>query len=214
MVGEMIVLDNEPFSIVKCDGFKRLMKVVEPRYTLPSDKYFSETLIPSMYTKVSNKVSVMASNWEHFSVTTDLWSFVAQDCYLSLTAHFISRDYEWKQACPHAVPFNGSHTGPEVASLISNCSEGWGIYNKLHIVVQDNGSNFVAGLRDAGIPNLPRLAYTLQLVIVDGCLAQPCVIALTAKSRRLVGHYKQSNIACKILEQIQEQLQCPKHRLI
>ena len=135
MVGEMIVLDNEPFSIVKCDGFKRLMKVVEPRYTLPSDKYFSETLIPSMYTKVSNKVSVMASNWEHFSVTTDLWSFVAQDCYLSLTAHFISRDYEWKQACPHAVPFNGSHTGPEVASLISNCLEAWGIYNKLHIVV-------------------------------------------------------------------------------
>ena len=173
MVGEMIALDNEPFSIVKCDGFKRLMKVVEPQYTLPSDKYFSKTLIPSMYTKVSNKVSVMASNWEHFSVTTDLWSFVAQDCYLSLMAHFISRDYEWKQACLHAVPFNGSHTSPAVASLISNCLEAWGIYNKLHIVVRDNGSNFVAGLRDAGIPNLPCLAHTLQLVIKDGCLAQP-----------------------------------------
>ena len=115
----------------------------------------------------------MASNWEHFSVTTDLWSFVAQDCYLSLMAHFISCDYEWKQACLHAVPFNGSHTSPAVASLISNCLEAWGIYNKLHIVVRDNGSNFVAGLRDAGIPNLPCLAHTLQLVIKDGCLAQP-----------------------------------------
>ena len=50
-VGEMIALDNEPFSNVKRDGFKLLTKVVEPRYTLPSDKYFSETLIPSMYTK-------------------------------------------------------------------------------------------------------------------------------------------------------------------
>ena len=61
---------------------------------------------------------------------------------------------------------------------------------------------------------MPCLAHTLQLVIKDGCLAQPCVTALTARSRKLVGHYKHSNIACKTLERIQEQLQCPKHRLI
>uniref|UniRef100_A0A1X7T8V7 BED-type domain-containing protein n=1 Tax=Amphimedon queenslandica TaxID=400682 RepID=A0A1X7T8V7_AMPQE len=44
VIGEMIALDNEPFSTFKRDGFKRLMKVMEPQYTLPSNKYFSETL--------------------------------------------------------------------------------------------------------------------------------------------------------------------------
>lgn len=112
----------------------------------------------------------MAATWNHFGVTTDLWSSVAQDSYLSLTAHFISPDFEYKQACLRAVPFNGSHTCPEIAAVISNCLQAWEIYNKLHIVVRDNGSNFVAGLRDAGIVNLPCLARTLQLVIKDGCL--------------------------------------------
>ena len=61
--------------------------------------------------------------------------------------------------------------------MITNCLQALGIAEKLHVVVRDNGSNFVAGLRD---DNIPCLAHTLQLVVKDGCLAQPCVSALTA----------------------------------
>lgn len=48
----------------------------------------------------------------------------------------------------------------------------------------------------------------------DACLAQPCVSALTSMAQKLVGHCKHSNIACKTLQKIKEQLDCPKHRLI
>ena len=44
-IGEMIPLDNEPFNLVDHIGFMCLMKLPEPRYKLPSDKYFSEHLI-------------------------------------------------------------------------------------------------------------------------------------------------------------------------
>ena len=80
--------------------------------------------------------------------------------------------------------------------------------------MRDNGSNFVAGLRDAGIPNIPCLAHTLLLVVKDGCLAQPAVVDLTAKARKLVGHYKHSNIALQSLLKIQEQLGLSPKRLI
>lgn len=33
-------------------GFAHLMRLVEPCYKIPSDKYFSETLIPQMYESV------------------------------------------------------------------------------------------------------------------------------------------------------------------
>ena len=49
LLGEMIVVDNQLFSIVHRVGFKRLMNSIEPRYSLPSDRYFSDTLIPEMY---------------------------------------------------------------------------------------------------------------------------------------------------------------------
>jgi hypothetical protein len=40
-IGEMIAVDSEPFNNVKRTGFRRLMGILEPRYTLPSDKYLS-----------------------------------------------------------------------------------------------------------------------------------------------------------------------------
>ena len=49
LLGEMIVVDNQLFGIVHRVGFKRLMNSIEPRYRLPSDRYFSDTLIPEMY---------------------------------------------------------------------------------------------------------------------------------------------------------------------
>ena len=71
-------------------------------------------------------------------------------------------------------------------------------------IVRDNGANFVAGLRNATLPNIPCLTHTLQLVIDDGVLAQPCVINLLAASRKLVGHFKHSNVNLHALVCIQD----------
>ena len=54
-VGEMIALDNQPFSIVDDLGFKNLVRVLEPRYNLPSHRYFAEVVIPDMYQQVKEK---------------------------------------------------------------------------------------------------------------------------------------------------------------
>ena len=91
-IGEMIALDNEPFTIVGHTGLIRLMKLVELHYQLPSDKYFSETLIPEMYHKVCSKVKDGITSASHVSITTDVWSSVAQDSYISLTCHYIAAD--------------------------------------------------------------------------------------------------------------------------
>ena len=213
-IGKMIALDNEPFTMVNHIGFNRLMKLLEPRYQLPSDKYFSETLIPEMYQKVYLKVKGDVSSASHISITTDVWSSVAQDSYLSLTCHYITADFSRQQVCLHAAPFNDHHTGEHIAAMINKYFHSWSVTSKVHVVVRDNESNFVAGLRDAGIPNIPCLAHTLQLVVKDGCLAQPAVVDLTAKARKLVGHYKHSNIALQSLLKIQEQLGLSPKRLI
>ena len=63
-----------------------------------------------MYAKVKEKVTSLIKEQGHVSITTDLWSSIAQDSYLSLTAHFIISNHERQQACLRAVPFDGSHT--------------------------------------------------------------------------------------------------------
>ena len=133
---------------------------------------------------------------------------------LSLTAHCICLDFSRKSFVLQSTEFNASHTGENIANLIVSCLQSWKVQNKLVCIVRDNGPNFVAGLRDAGMPNISCLAHTLQLVIDDGVLALPCVVSLLAAGRRLVGHFKRSNANLHALSRIQEQLGLDKHRLI
>lgn len=46
LIGEMIAIDTQPFSIVENDGFTKLVNTLEPRYSLPSRKYITDTVLP------------------------------------------------------------------------------------------------------------------------------------------------------------------------
>ena len=165
------------------------MALLEPRYTLPSSKYLSEKLLPSMFEKVRSRVADMIASEKYISCTTDIWSSVSRDSYLSLTVHFITSSFQKKHVCLHTCPFDEQHTGQQIATKLTNCFEQWSVTYKLHAIVRHNGSNFVAGLRDAALPNIPCLAYTLELVIHDGCFVQRDVRELLAVRRRIVGCY-------------------------
>ena len=212
-IGEMIALDNEPFTVVDHTGFSWLLKLLELHNNLLSDKYFSETLIPEIYQKVCAKIRKSLSFVSHVSVTADILGSVAQDSYITLTCHYIPPDFTLQQVCLHSAPFNDYCTGEHIGFMITKCLDSWILSDKIHVVVRDNDNNFVSGLRDAAIPSFGCLAHTLQLVVKDGCLAQPVVVDLTAKPRKLVGHCKHSTIALQSLLRIEEQLGLSPKRL-
>ena len=59
----------------------------------------------------------------------------------------------------------------------------------------------------SGVPSITCLAHSLQRVIHDGVLAQKDVQDLLASGRRIVGHYKHSNVAFHSLQRKQAQLE-------
>ncbi|CAH2012771.1 unnamed protein product [Acanthoscelides obtectus] len=67
----MIVLDNQPFSVVENKGFKRLFAVLERKYSIPSRPYFSKTVIPEIYEKCQSRVAEMLADARFISFTTD-----------------------------------------------------------------------------------------------------------------------------------------------
>ena len=48
-IGEMIALDYHPFSIVDNVGFIYLLCSLEPKYVIPSRRYITETVMPTIY---------------------------------------------------------------------------------------------------------------------------------------------------------------------
>ena len=96
---EMIALDGEPFTIVKHVGFARLLKMLEPRYTLPSDTYLRETLLPDIYTAVKERLRTVVDTATFVSLTTDAWTTPqCKESLISFTCHWIDNDWKRRQA--------------------------------------------------------------------------------------------------------------------
>ena len=70
----MIAMDNQPFSVVHDTGFSCLVKTLEPTYTLPSRKYFSETVVPDIKAKIDLMLEEVLVDVPHLNLTTDIWS--------------------------------------------------------------------------------------------------------------------------------------------
>ena len=61
VVAYYIVKDMQPYSIVENPGFRALVSKLNPRYKLPSQKYFTQHKIPSLYTSVKESTVAQAS---------------------------------------------------------------------------------------------------------------------------------------------------------
>ena len=173
--GEMMALDCQPISIVKDQGFVSLLNQQQPHYKIPSRKYFSAMLIPELlYAKCKETVEKILQSQAFVALTCDTWSSHGHDSVISFTAHFITDKF---------------------------ASE---IQSKTVCVLQDGGTNFVAGFNSSDVNSLTCLVHNLQRVIHDGVLAQRDVLGA---GRRTAIHYKHSNVAFYALQRIQAQLE-------
>ncbi len=212
---EFIVLDDQPLSVVENTGFRRLMDHLEPRYSLPSRTYISETALPELYSRVSSHVADQLKDVQSFSFTTDIWSSdVCPMSLLSLTAHWLNDSYDLQSAVLHVKEMRGSHTSRVISDSIKEMLDGWKIpISKVHVILRDNASNMKKAMDDLGVPSLGCVAHSLQLVVNEGLLSQRSVSDAIASARKIVGHFKHSPLAYSRLEDIQREFQMPLKRL-
>ena len=211
----MVALDSQPFSVVEDSGFVSLLKEIEPRYTIPSRKYVTETVLPRIVKGVTDEVRKEVQCVEWYSFSTDIWSTeVSSDCLLSLTVHWLTKKFEKKEAVLHAQPLPGRHTGEVLSREYHNMLAKWNIKpEQVHLIIRDNASNMVKAMSDGGFEDLGCFAHTPQLVIHDGIFSQRAIKDALAICQNIVGHFKRSPLAYSHLKIIQDNLQLPKHNL-
>lgn len=214
-IGKMICWDLQPFSIVEDKGFRALVNHLEPRYTIPSRNHFATKVIPEMYIKTKAKVVDLLTDSDYVSFTTDMWTSSSNDDYMSLTAHFVDSSYCLHHLALEVVPFPEiSHTAENISTFITTVIRDWNLSDKVVAVLRDNARNLTLGLEKTGFSHLPCLAHTLQLVVKDGLLNAKLVTNLVGTCRRIVGSFKHSSQACKVLKKAQTLVGCKPHRLI
>ena len=93
-IATMIIVDELPFHFVEREGFRELMRTVEPRFRIPSRTTVMRDCL-QLYMMEKEKLKYMfVSSSQRVCLTTDTWTSIQNLTYISLTAHFIDKD--WK----------------------------------------------------------------------------------------------------------------------
>ncbi|XP_036320336.1 zinc finger BED domain-containing protein 1-like [Rhagoletis pomonella] len=94
---QMIVKDFQPFSIVEDVGFKNFISELNPSYHIPSRTFLTKKLLPQVYEERVNEVKQILSEANFVCLTTDAWTSLTSESFVSLTAHFISNIWQQKK---------------------------------------------------------------------------------------------------------------------
>ncbi|XP_054593066.2 E3 SUMO-protein ligase ZBED1 [Nothobranchius furzeri] len=97
-VTHCLARDMIPIQSVEKEGFTKMLKTFDSRYKLPTKKYFSKVALPALYEEVRTEVSNTLSSVEFFASTTDMWSSRTSDPYMSLTIHYVDKDWKLKSS--------------------------------------------------------------------------------------------------------------------
>lgn len=109
-VAKYIARDMVPIYTVEKPEFINMLKVLNPRYVLPSRKYFAIVALPRLYNSTCEKIARELEGVSFYSATTDLWSSRTIQPYLSLTVHFID-NWTLQSVCLQTSYFPDDHKG-------------------------------------------------------------------------------------------------------
>ena len=73
-VAHMIAKDIRPVRIVRCEGFRDLVYLLDPRYKLPSEASLSKKILPRLVRELQDQIKEVVLNTNSVAITTDGWT--------------------------------------------------------------------------------------------------------------------------------------------
>lgn len=164
-IAKFIYKDNVPFSTVEGEGFKNLIKELNPLYKLPTRNTI-KNLIDKKYDTQAAVFREKISSISYVSITTDVWTDLQTKNFLGITVHFVENT-QMISACLGVEELDQSHTADYIGNQILKTLGEWNIPDdKVVAITTDNGANMVRAIYDSFGKNrhIPCFAHTVNLV--------------------------------------------------
>ena len=130
-VAEFIVMDNQPISLIDNKAFNKLLFVFDPRYRKSCRQTLTKDTIPDMKKKTIEKIKKELDKAEYVSITSDCWTSVSNNAFMSVTCHWVNECFELKN-CLLALKYCPvSHTGFNLSNEIKACLDEWNLTKKV-----------------------------------------------------------------------------------
>ncbi|CAJ2644258.1 unnamed protein product [Trifolium pratense] len=175
-----IILDEKPFRTVEGEGFKYFCSRMQPQFSIPSRRTIARDCFKLYLEEKIKLKALFKSDCSRVAITTDCWTSVQNLNYLTVTAHFIDREWKYQKRIVSftTVP---NHKGETVGKKLEEVLKEWGLRNVSTVTVDNASSNDVAvAYLKKRIKNMNGLlfdgfgfhmrccAHVLNLVVGDG----------------------------------------------
>ncbi|XP_074323209.1 zinc finger BED domain-containing protein RICESLEEPER 2-like [Apium graveolens] len=150
MITEVVVKHNLPLSFVEYEGIREAFLYANPRATLASRNTLRNDILINYKTEKRKLLNMLKSCGSRVCLTSDLWTSVATDGYITITAHFITDDWVLHKKLLNFSYVPSPHMGMTISDKIYKLLCEWNLKFKLFSITLDNAlSNdaFVGTLR-------------------------------------------------------------------
>ncbi|KAM3858869.1 E3 SUMO-protein ligase ZBED1-like [Diretmus argenteus] len=193
-----------------------MVKVLEPCYEIPSCIDFSKKIVPDLYEEEKKKIDAELSKAPFVALTTDGWTSRAAESYVTVTAHYITAEWEMRSPVLQTRPLYESHTGTNLTQVLTGAVAEWELMrpNSNIPVTTDNAKNQVNAVIEAGLgPQIGCFAHVINLASKRGISVNQ-MDRLLGRIRKVVLYFHRSTTAAHVLKTKQAMLQLPNHKLI
>lgn len=188
----MMIKDLQPFSVVQDTGFLELLRELEPSYIPPSRNTFITSLLQEKYTHIKTILKSVLEENQFITITTDGWTSSSNESYISITAHFIRKKWEFVSCLLSCFSYSERHTAQNLHEQINEVLNEWGILEKVVAIVTDNAANIVSAAKLGSWAHIPCFAHTLNLIVQYGLDE---IKDIRAKVKAVVEHFHRSSQA-------------------
>ena len=135
-----IATDLLPLSLVESSSFRNLVGLLDPKYSVPSRKHFSQTLLTNKVSDVEKRLKTQLQQAQSVCLTIDLWSSRQMRGYMGVTGHFIL-NWTLHSVLLSCSRFHGRHTSDNISHHVEETLTCFEVATKISHVITDNASN-------------------------------------------------------------------------
>ena len=138
-IASYLISDMRPFTTTENKAFREMIKELEPCYQMPARATFRENIVPAMQEVVTSRLKQELKTAGDVALTCDAWTSRATESYVTITAHYVSKEFEQRSAVLQTKMMPDSHTGINTAEILSSVAEKWGL--QVGSLTTDNAAN-------------------------------------------------------------------------
>ncbi|CAB4419542.1 unnamed protein product [Rhizophagus irregularis] len=137
-------LDQQPFTIVENQSFKKFIASIQPKYKIPSRHTIKDIIMKKFENAQIQIKNYLQLSTSKISLTMDMWTTISSLGILAVTIHFIKDDWQFDHFVLDVLYIPSPHTALAIKDSIIKIVSELNIADRLIGITSDNEAKMLA----------------------------------------------------------------------